>query len=966
MTPQRWQQIKTLLSNALEFKDDAEREAYLAAACGNDADLRQEVDALLEPMPDQLEAFADNLRTTVGRAVSPDPLGHRLGAYEIVREIGHGGMGSVYLAARADGQFEKQVAIKLLRRGTDTDEILRRFQAERQILARLEHPNIARLIDAGTTEDGLPYFIMEYVTGVPVTEFVRENRLGLDGRLELFVKICGAVEFAHQNSVVHRDLKPSNILVTPSGEPKLLDFGIAKLTSVNSPDDEITTIDQRRLTASYASPEQASGHPVTLRTDVYALGAVLYETLTERRPHTFSAPNPSLEEVSRVLAEQEPEPPSQVASDPEVGRQLRGGLDNIVLQALQREPERRYCSVKEFSDDLHRFLAGTTPHARRQYRLVKPLTMLLIIVGAFIAFYYMRGLQTRTALAPSANAIPEKSLAVLPFDNLSTEPDNAFLTAGVQEEILSELAKVADLKVIGRVSVKQYDPAQPRDLRRIGQSLGVAHVLEGSIQRNGTGMRVTARLTDTRSGAQLWADHYDRQVSDVFAIESEVAHIITRHLQAKLSPNERAQLEDRPTSDMTAYDLYLRGRSIVDNYLDLEDPKVSLLKAVDLLDQATARDPSFALAFASLARANDLLYFLELDSAFDRILKGEAAAQAALQLRPDSGEAHLAMADHYFRCFRDYERARQELAVARPKLPNSVPFFLLSGYIDRRQGLWNEALRSFSKAVELDPANINAVNFLADHYVLLRRFGEATRTYERSLAAGLDSPILRVRIAWTRFGSNGDLGPLEKALQAAPPNLDVGGGATPWRILIALARHDFDQAAKALAASPRRDFQNVDYSFYYPRAWYDAIIARARGDTVAARTGFTEARTEVAERLKARPDDARTLGVLSEIDAGLGNKSAAIDEGKRAAELMPITRDAYENPLVLQSLAQTYVWTGEKRLALELIEKLLSMPGYISYGHLRVDPAWDPLRDDPGFERVLEKARTNRTATSTG
>ncbi|HEY4281528.1 MAG TPA: FlgO family outer membrane protein, partial [Chthoniobacterales bacterium] len=945
-----------------ELEEESAREAYLARACGDDSDLRREVESLLEARPEGVEAFADNLRSSLGHRLWTDPVGQRLGAYRIVSEIGRGGMGSVYLAERADGQFEKQVAIKLLKRGTDTDEILRRFQAERQILARLEHPNIARLIDAGTTDDGLPYLIMEYVAGVPVSHFIRDNHPPLRDRLELFLKICAAVEFAHANSVTHRDLKPTNIVVTTTGEPKLLDFGIAKLTTPAASGDEITTVDQRRLTASYASPEQAAGGAITFRTDVYALGAVLYEMLAESRPHRFSGPNPPLEEVSRVLNEHEPLPPSQFASEPEVQRQVKGDLDKITLKAMRIDTERRYESVKELADDIRRVLAGNPPLVRRERPRIAPIVGLVIAALILaMAFYYGRSFRLKTS-ANVSQITPGKSLAVLPFENLSKEPENVFFTAGVQEEILSELAKVADLKVIGRTSVLQYDPAQPRDLRRIGESLGVAHVLEGSIQRTGNRVRVNARLTDTRNGTQLWAEHYDRELSNVFVIESEVAQTIARQLQATLSPTEKAEIEERPTNDLIAYDLYLRGRSMVDSYLDLEDPGSSLLQAVNLLQEARTRDPNFALAFACEARAHDLLYFLELDLDSNRVLQGEKAVKAALQLRPDSGEAHLAMADYYFRCYRDYERARQELVVAGPKLPNSVPFFLLNGYIERRRGLWNEATFSFSKAVELDPANINAVNLLADHFVLLRRFDEATRTYQGARDAGIDSPVLRLRLAWTRLGANGDLGPLKKAIETGPPDLDVAGGATPWRILIALVERDYDHASTVLAASPRRDFQNVDFSFYYPRAWYEGIIARARGDGEASKSAFVRARELLIERLKAKPDDPRTLGVLSETDAGCGNKDLAISEGKRAVELMPVSRDAYDGPLVLQNLAQTYVWTGEKDLALDLIDKLLSMPGYLCYGELRVDPAWDPLRDDPRFEAILTKAQAAGSA----
>lgn len=959
MTPERWQQIKMVLCNALELPNEVEREAYLITACGDDTGLRREVDSLLGPFTDNIEAFADNLRSTLGRTVWSEPIGQRLGAYRIVSEIGRGGMGSVYLAERADGQFEKQVAIKLLKRGTDTDEILRKFQSERKILARLEHPNIARLMDAGTTNDGLPYFIMEYVTGLPVTRYVSEKNLSVRERLELFLKICAAVDLAHQSGVIHRDLKPSNILVTASGEPKLLDFGIAKLAGAGLDGDDLTTEEHRRLTVNYASPEQAAGESVSFRTDVYALGAVLYEMLTGTKPHRFSNSNPSLDEVISVLREREPAPPSRVLSDPQLQSEIEGDLDGIVLTALRPKPEARYDSVKDFGADIKRCLEGEKPHARRQRRFPTAIAALLFIGIVLLGGYFVIGPRFMPNSRATLNVAPEKSLAVLPFQDLSTEPDNAFFTAGVQEEILSELAKVADLKVISRASVMQFDPAQPRNLSRIGQSLGVAHVLEGSIQRSGNRVRVNARLTDTRSNAQLWADRYDRELSDVFAIESEVAQAIARQLQAKLSPNEKADMEERPTADMVAYDLYLRGRSIVDSYLDLEEPRTSLLHAVDLLKQATSRDPRFALAHACEARAHNLLYFLELDLDSSRVTQAEKAAKTALELRPESGEAHLAMADHYFRCYRDYERARQELAVARPKLPNSVPFYLLSGYIERRQGLWNEATRSLSKAAELDPANINAVNLLADQYVLLRRFNDATKTYQRALTAGLNTPILHVRIAWTQIGAEGDLRPFEKALQAAPPNLEVGGGTTPFRILIALVKRDYDGAAAALAASSRRDFQNVDYSFYYPREWYEAIIARARGDNDSARAAFTRARAVLNERLKARPDDVRTLGVLAEIEAALDNKDLAIQQANHAVESMPISRDAYEGPLVLQNLAQVYAWTGEKERAIELIQKLLTIPGYVSYGYLLIDPAWEPLRGDPKFDGVLERAKSS-------
>lgn len=605
---------------------------------------------------------------------------------------------------------------------------------------------------------------------------------------------------------------------------------------------------------------------------------------------------------------------------------------DITSSGIQRTPNRN----------------GRVSHRRQIWALAGVGTAIAAL--ALSAYWFWHPWRNPSLTNPS---IPEKSIAVLPFENLSTAKENAFFADGVQDQILTDLAKVSDLKVIGHTSVQPYKSDRVRDRQKIGEQLGVAYLLEGSVQRSERHLRIIAHLVDARSNAQIWAETYDRELADVFAIQSEIAQAIVVQLEARLSPQEKAGIEQRPTLDLTAFDLYLQAKESIDSYLDASDPRAAFLKALRLLDEATARDPKFALAYAYAARAHDLLYFLDLDPTPAQVARGRAAAERALQLQPNLAEVHLSMADHYFRCHRDYGAAEKELALARPGLPNSTPFFVLAGYIARRQGHWEAAEKDFQNAVKLDPRNPNAVNLLTDTYVLLRRFEDAVRNYDRAIAAGLDTPIIHLRREYIRFAGSGDLRIAEQALAAAPPDLDVGGGTTALRVLVSLALKNYDAALEALVASPRESFQEADFSFYYPRSWYEAIIARARGDQETAREKFAATREILLSRLTTKPEDARTIAVLAQVDAGLGAKPLALEEAQHAVDLMPMSRDVYDGALVLQGQAAVYAWTGEKEKALALLQRLLSQPGYLTYGYLRTETTWDPLRDDPRFEQFL-------------
>jgi len=487
MTPERWQQVKSTLATALEQPNENERAAYLASACADDTALRHEVESLLAQPEDEFDSVAHVIGVATGDPHSRADTGRRVGAYELVRELGRGGMGTVWLAKRADRQFEKLVAIKLLKRGTDTDEVLRRFEAERQILAHLEHPNIARLLDGGTTDEGLPYFVMEYVEGKPLTDYCIAENLTLAERLRLFLKISAAVQFAHQNLVVHRDLKPGNILVTEDCEPKLLDFGIAKLVAPDNAVVSVTVAEHQRLTPAYASPEQVRGEPITTVSDVYSLGTLLYEILTGQNAHRFSVPHPPPTELLRVVAQQEPIRPSTAVTDASIKSHLRGDLDNIILKALRKEPGRRYTGVGSFADDIQRHLENRPVRARRDtfsYRASKfvqrnkigvaaAALILLSLIGGIIATAW----QARVARA-------ERARAEHRFNDVRTLASSLLTELNDEAEKLSGSIKLRSILVKRTLAYLDTIAQEAGDNRALQRELANAYQKVGDIQGN--------------------------------------------------------------------------------------------------------------------------------------------------------------------------------------------------------------------------------------------------------------------------------------------------------------------------------------------------------------------------------------------------------------------------------------------------------------------------------------------------
>jgi serine/threonine-protein kinase len=599
----------------------------------------------------------------------------------------------------------------------------------------------------------------------------------------------------------------------------------------------------------------------------------------------------------------------------------------------------------------------TAPRSPKFLLLVAVGVSAVALVISSLIFFNRASRPPAAVAAPGAIAsnlaapTPEKSIAVLPFENLSGEKENAYFADGVQDEILTGLAKVADLKVISRTSTMQYKVGVERNLREIAKALGVAHVLEGSVQRADGRVRVSAQLIDARTGSYLWAERYDRDVADVFAIESELGGKIIAQLKSKLSLEEKAAIEEQPTADLAAYDFYAHAKTLIDN-VPLSQPSKDLFEAVQLLEKAVKRDPSFFLAYYELAHAHDLIYQIGFDHTPARLALADVAIQLLRHLRPDAGETHLALGKHLYLGYLDYDRARQELAVAQQALPNNSTAFLFAAYIDRRQGRWEESTRNFEHASELEPGNTAILQQLSLNFENLRRYPDMAATLDRALIIAPNDVALRTKRAGVLLSWRADPKPLHTTIEAI---LAENPNAAPlladqW-LPLALYERDPAAAERALATMPSGGCYDAGIPF--PNAWCEGLAARMRGDQPAARAAFINARKELEKMVKDQPYYAEALCALGILDAALGNKEDAIREGRRAVELMPVSKNSIEGPLLIKYLALTYAWTGEKDRAVKRLDEAAKLPSYLSYGQLRLHPVWEPLRGDPRFEKIV-------------
>jgi TolB-like protein/predicted Ser/Thr protein kinase/Tfp pilus assembly protein PilF len=880
---------------------------------------------------------------TTPKALGAKLLGE-LGDYELLEEVGRGGQGVVFRARQKS--LNRIVALKVIGLGQWATKVhLKRFRQEAEAAASLDHPCIVPIYEVGERE-GQCYFSMKFVEGGQLDEVVRSSPMSIRHAVELIAKVARTVSYAHEHGILHRDIKPGNILLDSKGEPHLTDFGLARLVESES---TITRTLEVLGTPSYMAPEQAAGNNINLTkaTDVYGLGAVLYQLLTSHPPFAGG----TTYETIKLLLETEARQPR--LWNPKADRDV----STICLRCLEKDPRRRYSSALTLAEDLERWLKhepilarpiGVFGRGKKCLQRNPTAAGIAVLSLALIAAVSVIVWKTDLLRQPAAAGI-----AVLPFENLSNDREDASFADGVQDDLLTKLAKIADLKVISRTSVMGYRGKQ--NTRQIANELGVSHVLEGSVRKTGAWLHINAQLIDTRTDAHIWAEEYDRDLKDMFAVQSEIAQKVAGQVHAKISPAEKLAIERPPTADITAFDLYSRAKNLVLAWSYDATDKDNLLRAVDLLDKAVAHDASFFQAYCQLAWVHDEVYQFRFDRTPERLALAEAAIESAFRLRPDAGEAHLARAGHLYRGYRNYDGALAELGIARQSVPNEPRLFELTGYIERRRpgGDQEKALRNFQRAVALDPRNgllLQQAAFSCDD---LRRYAEEEGVLDRAVAVRPNDVFIKGWRAFVELDWKADTRPSHQfidQIRAKDPTA-IENVAEEW-FTCALAERDTTAAAKALAALGERGLGDATVK-YSPR-FLEGLIARMTKDDAQAQSAFTAARAEQEKLVREDPNDAGALCVLGLIDAALGRKGEALREGWRAVELLPVEKDAIKGTRMIMDLAKIAAWVGDNELACQQLARASRLPsGGVTYGQLKLLPWWDPLRGDPCFEKIV-------------
>jgi serine/threonine protein kinase/Tfp pilus assembly protein PilF len=881
--------------------------------------------------------------------------GVRFGVYEIdshadgsLCELGRGAMGVTYRAT--DTSLQRKVALKIIKtdiaeRSADARE---RFMREARAAAALRHENIATVYQFGMRlETGQYFYAMELIEGETLDERVR--RAGpLDARTTIRIgqQIASALAAAEKHGLVHRDLKPANLmLVSPDGETitnkkllvKIIDFGLAKAIHSQS-DPKSLTQDRFVGTPAFASPEQFEHFPLDVRSDIYSLGETLWFALTGKTPFAGR----SVDEIQR--AQKSNVLPIEQLKAAHVPHRLRSLLESM----LALEPTSR-----PGTGELAARLQRCSPEARTARNTRASLVVATVVVFALSTlFVFQRSRVEKAALNPA----PDKSIAVLPFENRSEDKANAYFADGIQDEILTRLSNIADLKVISRTSTRQYQ-SKPGNLREIAKQLGVANIVEGSVQKVADQVRVNVQLVNAETDSHLWAETYDRKLTDIFGVESEIAKRIAESLQATLTGSEEQALAVKPTNNPEAYDAYLRGLAFEARSTYSND---ALRRARESYQRAVELDPNFAIAWARLSQADASLYFVRADQTATRRDAAKRALENAQGLAPDSPETLLALGYYQYWVLRDYELARATFGRISKMLPGSseVPHAL--GGVARREGHWDESIAYWEAALILDPRNLDLLADTAWTYAMLRQFPSALKLYDRALDIAPDDPDLIAAKA-SVYQAEGNL--QEAARLVAVVNEEIPSeDAFIVRITQLRLERNHTEAIRLLQARAAQ-FQSAPEIDKGTNQVILAFAQRLAGDTGGAKLTAEQARKTLTALGKDQPDNSFFAQQLSLANAVLGDKDAALKEADRAIMLLPSAKDPISGPTREEVLALIQMIFGETNRPISTLSRLLQTP-YISWLYdpmpvtpalLRLDPIWDPLRADPAFQKLCQK-----------
>jgi len=874
----------------------------------------------------------------------PSRLHTEFGDYELLEEIGRGGQGVVYRARQKS--LNRTVALKVIALGQwSATTHLKRFRHEAAAAASLEHPQIVPIYEIGE-RDGSCYFSMKFVEGGQLGEVLKREPMSARRAAELLVKLARTVQFAHEHGILHRDIKPGNILVDKNGEPHLTDFGLARLLEQES---TITHSSDVLGTPSYMSPEQAAGHTkeLTAAADVYSLGAVFYQMLTGEPPFAGG----TTYETIRMVLESEPRNPR--VRNPKLDREL----STICLKCLEKDPQRRYPTAAGLAEDLEHWLKHEPIQARRTGLFVRgkkwlrrnPAIAAVITLSLALALAIGWNIRkSEFSRHPVANGI-----AVLPFENLSPDPDNAYFADGIQEEILSRLASIADLKVISRASTQHYQ-SKPGNLAEIAKQLGVANILEGSVQKAADQVRVNVQLINAQTDSHLWADTYARKLTDILGVESEIAKRIAGSLEAKLTGREEQALAVKPTNNPEAYDAYLRGLAFQARSYYSDDAQK---KAMTFFEQAVQLDPKFALAYARLSRAHALKY----DRDDDSVLRHNAAKKAldkAQEIQPNSPETLLALSYYQYRVLRDYESAQTTFGRVGKLLPGTSEIPMALGRIAENEGHWDESHSYFEQALSLDPRNTELLVYAAVNYSFLRQFPAALKLFDRALDIIPNDPHLMAKKA-SIYQAQGNLRKAAKFLSGInwqiPDETTFQTKVTQLRL-----GRDYGEAIHLLQTRIAQFpyFSDVDKGDDLAML---PLLQRLANDSAGASLTAKQARDTLEALCKSQPDDELRAS-LALVDAVMGEKDSALKAAEAAIILYPTAKDRRSGPAREENLALVQTIVGEHDRAISTLTRLLQTPysswfynlGPITPALLRLDPLWDPLRSDPAFQKLCE------------